>query len=114
MERKVIRTEADLLEHSYGVKAEADKPAPPPTAPEPAPPPAPEPPPPPPADPESDTPSLPPPADPEAAALVTKFVDNYSKPELVKLAEDNEIDSSGVKADIATRLVEAGWAPEEE
>lgn len=105
MKRKVIRTEADLLEHSYGKKAEAVESPPPPPA-EPAPPP----PPPPPADPES----IPPPGlSDEEQALVSKFVNNYNKDDLVTLADDNDIDSSGTKADISTRLVKAGWAPEE-
>jgi hypothetical protein len=104
MKRKVIRTEADLLEHSYGVKAEVVEPAPTPPAPEPAP----EPPPPPPADPES---TSPPGLSDDEQALVDKFVNNYSKDELIGLATDNEIDSSGTKADIAARLVKAGWAP---
>jgi len=104
MKRKVIRTEADVLEHSYGMQPEvAVKPASPPPAPEPPPPP------PPPADPES----IPPPGlSDEEQALVNKFVNDYNKDELIDLANDNELDSSGTKADIATRLVKAGWAPE--
>jgi len=96
MKRKVIRTEADLLEHSYGRKSEA-KPEAPPAAPPPAA-----------SEPEES-------AEPasDAEALVAKFVDDYTKDELISLAEDNDIDSGGVKADIAARLVEAGWAPEE-
>jgi hypothetical protein len=103
MKRKIIRTEADLLEHSYGVQPEAAEPAPPPApAPEPPPPP-------PPADPES----IPPPGlSDDEQVLVNKFVNDYNKDELIGLAEENELDPSGTKADIATRLVKAGWAPE--
>ena len=98
MKRKVIRTEADLLVHSYGKEPGAvEAPAAPPPAPGPEP-----------------AESEPPPeSGSEAEELITKFVDKYNKDELVALADDNEIDSSGTKADIAARLVEAGWAPEE-
>jgi hypothetical protein len=101
MKRKIIRTEADLLEHSYGVQPETAEPGPPPPAPAPEPPP--------PADPES----IPPPGlSDDEQALVNKFVNDYNKDELIGLAEENELDSSGTKADIAVRLVKAGWAPE--
>lgn len=110
MKRKVIRTEADLLEHSYGKKAETTVSPPAPKSPPPAPPPpAPAPPPPSPADPES----IPPPGlSDEEQAAVNKFVSNYNKEELIGLADENGVDSSGTKADIATRLVQAGWSPE--
>lgn len=99
MKRKVLRTEADVLEHCYGKEPEA-VPAPPSPA-QPAPAPAPPPP-----------PAEPAPAEPTAEELVAKFVDGYTKADLTELAEQDGLDTSGTKAEIAERLVGAGFIPE--
>ena len=103
MRRKVLRTAADVLVHSYGKsaeeavamagKAKAKAKASPKPAPAPAP----------------DGLEL----TEEQQALVDKFVDDYRKDDLISIADDNGIDSSGHKADIAARLVLDGFIPEE-
>lgn len=121
MKRKVLLTNADVLEHSYGTPASVpeDKPVVSPTLPSPPPPPpAPPPPPPPPPAPPS-TPAVSveevevesevPEAEPDTASI---FIEKYTKAELIKIAQDAGIDAIGNKAQLAQRLVEAGIAPD--
>jgi hypothetical protein len=107
MKRKVIRTTADVLVHSYGKESiEASPPPAPPIAPPPPPPPPQAPAPEPEAQPEPELSD-------EDEAIVAKFVDGYTKAALVEIAETDGVDTSGNKTDIATRLVLAGFVPEE-
>jgi len=77
----VLRTEADVLSHSYGVKA-ADAPAP------------------------SPAPSPPPPAAPSVESVASSLEESHKKDELVALAESLDLDSTGTKAEIARRIAE--------
>jgi hypothetical protein len=108
MKRKVLRTVADVLEHSYGRKQEEVASPPPPVA----------------SPPSSSVPVASPPSEPKPEPsppseprpttkdLVTQFMNSYSKSGLVELAETADLNTSGTKAEIAARLVKADFIPE--
>jgi hypothetical protein len=100
---KVLKTAEDVLEHSYGRKAEAGKasPAPPPPAP---PPPAPPPPAPPPVEvgEEEET----------QEEYAARLVEENKKDDLIAMADERELDSTGNKDDIAARIAEYDYSEE--
>jgi len=118
MKRKVLLTENDVLEHSYGMKF-AEIPAASPTLPSPQPPVVPPPlvvpvmPPPPPFPPPAiDVPVISIDGETEIESdAVALFIEQYTKSELIKLAQDSGLDVTGNKAQLARRLVEAGAIP---